>query len=481
MSLKEKAVSGIFWNSIDAVSRYGLSFAISIILARILSPSDYGIIGLTIIFIEVSRSFLDGGFSQALLRKKDCTQEDFSTVFYFNIISGIILYSILFSCSGLISEYFNKPILKDIVKVQGLNIILGSFTIIQQITLQRDLNFKTLAKINLFSTFAGGTIGIILATNGFGAWSLVFMGLINQIISTILLWLLNRWIPTGFYKKSFTELFMFGNKMLASRLLNVVFDNFSSVIITKFHSFVDFGFYTRADTLRKMPSQLFAGILQNVSLPVLANLQDDPIRLKSSYKNLIQTAMLLNLTVMTGIIITANQLILFLFGQKWLPSVPYLQILCISSLIYPLQSLNLNILSVKGRSDLHLKLEIIKKILLLPVFSLGIFWGIIPMVWGMVLFSIFAYFLNSYYSGKLINYPIWEQLFDIIPSMLIVGIASIPIYFMKNIEMMPGLVFFMQIFFFLTLIILISEAITLKEYIEVKNIFISKINYFRTK
>jgi O-antigen/teichoic acid export membrane protein len=328
----------------------------------------------------------------------------------------------------------------------------------------------------MVSTLLGGCVGIYFALNNYGALSIVYMTLSSQALASILYWTNNKWMPTGFYKESFKSLFKFGNKMLISRLINVVFENFTGVIITKFHSFSDFGLYTRADSLRKMPSRMLAGIVQTVSLPLLASLQDEPERLKDAYRRLIKTSMFLNLIVIFGLMVTAKSFILILLGEKWESVVLYLQLLCIPTLIFPMQSLNLNIISVKGRSDLHLKLELIKKITLLPIFAIGIFYGIIPMIWGLIANAAFSFYLNSYYSGNLINYPISEQIKDILPSVSLIALSSLAGYAIVFLNLNKFLEFFTQIGLVLGLVVLISEKIKLTEYLEVKKIVLSKIN-----
>ncbi len=475
MSKENQAVNGFLWNGIDAFAKYGLSFIFSVILARILTPGDYGLVGLTLIFIEISQTFLDGGFSQALLRKKDCTQEDYSTVFYFNMVLGLVLYGILFFSSDFIAQVFGREELRTLVKYQGLAIIISSITLIQQVTLQRSMNFKTITVISMISTVIGGGVGVYFALNDFGALSIVYMTLSSKTVGSLLYWINNKWKPTGFYLESFKGLFKFGNKMLISRLINVLFENFAGVIITQYHSFSDFGFYSRADSLRKMPSRMLAGIVQTVSLPLMATMQDEPERLKDAYRRLIKTSMFLNLIIIFGLMVTAKSFVLILLGEKWSSVVLYLQLLCIPTLIFPLQSLNQNIISVMGRSDLHLKLEVIKKITLLPIFVIGIYYGIIPMILGLIVNSILAFYLNSYYSGILIKYKISEQIKDILPSFMVILFSSLIGYSIIYLQLNKFLEFLMQFSIVISLIILISEKIKLEEYFEIKRILLVKI------
>lgn len=472
ITLKHKTISGLFWSFSETGINQLVHIVIGIILARLLSPDEFGLIGMIIIFIAISQSFIDSGFSQALIRKKDCKQKDYATVFYFNLFVGVLFYSILFCFSSAISRFYNEPILRELVKVLGLVLVINAFAIIQRTILIKNINFKLHAKITLSSSVLSGIIGIILAYKGFGVWSLAIRTVLNQLFVTILFWICNRWLPTlEFSKQSFKEMFSFGSKLLASGLIDTTYRNIYYLIIGKCFSATDLGYYTRADQFSMLPSQKINASLERVSYPVLSQLQNEPSKLKSAYKRIIKSIMLINFSVALGIAAIAQPMILTLIGEKWLPLVPYLQLLCLVSMMYPLHSLNLNILKVKGRSDLFLRLEIIKKTLAIPVILIGIFIGIKAMIVGMIFISLFAYFINSYYSSKLINYSINEQIKDILPDFVISLCMAIIVFFTQMIiPFSPLLKLIISILIGFGIVISFSKIFNIDGYTELKNI-----------
>ncbi len=476
-SLKSKTISGLFWSFFETGAHYFVSFVIGIILARLLSPEEFGLIGMITIFIAISQSFIDSGFSQALIRKTDCQQKDYATVFYFNLFVGFLFYIILFFSAGSISRFFNEPILRDLVRVLGLVLIINAFTIIQRTILIKNINFKLQTKITLASSVLSGIIGIILAYKGFGVWSLAIQQILNQLFITIFLWIFNRWLPTlEFSKQSFKEMFSFGSKLLASGLIDTTYQNIYYLIIGKFFSATELGYYTRANQFSKLPSQNITSSTDRVTYPVLSQLQNEPSKLKSGYKKIIKSIMLINFSVMLGMAAIARPMVLTLIGEKWLPSVPYLQLLCVVSMMYPLHSLNLNILKVKGRSDLFLRLEIIKKTLAIPVILIGIFIGIKAMIIGMIFNSFFAYFINSYYSSKLIDYSMSEQIKDILPDFGIsISMAIIVFFTQLTISLSPLLKLIIGIVLGFMLVIGLSRIFAIDGYKELKNVIMDLI------
>jgi teichuronic acid exporter len=416
MSLKQKTVSGLMWSFIDNMASQGSNFIIGIVLARLLVPRDFGLVGMITIFIAISQSFIDSGFSQALIRKKNCTQADYSTVFYFNLIVGIFFYLLLFFSAGAIGLFFKEPQLTLIVRVLGINLIINALTIIQFTQLTKRIDFKLQTRISILAAIGSGVISIVMALKGFGVWSLVAKSVLQYAFRSFLLWLWNGWRPSfEFNKKSFREMYAFGSKLMLSGLIDTTFKNIYYLVIGKFFSAVELGYYTRADQFQSLGSQNLTGVIQRVSYPVLASIQDDAVQLKSAYKKLIKSTMLFSFAVMIGLAAIAKPLVLTLIGGKWLPAVIYLQLLCFVGMLYPLHVLNLNMLNVQGRSDLFLRLELIKKALFIPMIVAGVFFGIKILILGMLAGSIFAYFINSYWSGRMIAYSSWEQLQDILP------------------------------------------------------------------
>ncbi|WP_346856188.1 lipopolysaccharide biosynthesis protein [uncultured Draconibacterium sp.] len=428
-NLKQKTIGGLFWSFIDNFAKLGIQFIVGIILARILSPREFGLIGMLTIFIAISQTIVESGFSTALIRKRECSLADYSTVFYFNLLVSAALYIFLFFSSGLIGRFFEEPELENMLKVFGIILIINALGIIQQTIFSKEINFKVQTYVTLVASVGSGVLAITTALMGLGVWSLVILNLSRACLNTLFLWIWSVWRPIRiFSKESFFELFGFGSKLLISALIETIYQNVYYLIIGKYFSAMELGFYTRADQFRNLPSKNIMGVIQRVSYPVLSSIQDEKERLKSNYKKLIRSTMFITFVMMLGMAAIAKPMVIALVGEKWLPSVPYLQLLCFVGMFYPLQALNLNMLNVKGRSDLFLRLEIIKKIIAIPVILVGIFIGIKAMIIGMIINSVFAYGLNSFYSGKLIGYSTKQQIIDILPSFLFSSLMAIIVF-----------------------------------------------------
>jgi teichuronic acid exporter len=475
-TLKQTAVSGIFWSFSDSMATQIVQFTVGVLLARILSPAEFGLIGMITVFLAITQSFVDSGFGQALIRKKDADNADFSTVFYFNFLAGILLFVLFYFSAPLIAEFYKQPELKDIARVIGIIILINSTSVTQRTKLIKRVDFRQLMKINLTAAVISGIIAITMALTGFGVWSLVWRSIIGSAVQSILLWYSNKWVPSLiFSKESFRSLFSFGSKLLISGLIDTIYRNIYLLIIGKFFSAVELGYYTRADQFSRLASQNLTGTVQRVSYPVLSMVQDDNERLKAGYKKLILSIMFITFAIMLGMAAVARSMILILIGEKWLPSVEFLQLLCLGAMLFPLHALNLNILNVKGRSDLFLKLEIVKKALAVPVIIIGVFLGIRAMLLGMIVLSITAYFINSFYSGKLINYSVREQIKDIMPSFLLSLVVSLIAYSLKIIpDIHPALLLVLQLIVLLLLTVSLARAFKLKSYAEMKKIIIEK-------
>lgn len=477
MSLKQKTISGLLWSFIDSIAGQGITFIAGIILARLLSPKEFGLIGMLTIFIAISQSFIDSGFRQALIRKQNCTEADYSTVFYFNIIVSILFYILLFYCASSISIFFNEPILKDLIKVLGLGLIINAFTIIQSTILMKRIDFKLQAKISVIAAIISGIISIYMAFTGWGVWSLVALTLIKNTLNSILLWLWSKWKPIWYFSsKSFIELFSFGSKLLVSGLIDTIFRNVYYLVIGKYFTAVELGFYTQADQFQSLPSTNLQGIIARVSYPVLSTIQDDKLLLKEAYRKIIKSTMLVTFVLMIGMAAIARPLIITLIGNKWEPSVIYLQMLCFVGMFYPLHSLNLNMLQVQGRSDLFLRLEIIKKILAIPIIIAGVLWGIKAMILGMMVITLIAYYLNSYWSGKFIGYPFIEQIKDVLPSFLLASFMSAIVFaegLLIPISLLPLLI--LQLITGTALTFGMCEVFHFKDYLYIKEIVKEKI------
>lgn len=476
MSLKQKTISGLLWSFIDNFASQGITFIVGIILARLLLPKEFGLLGMITVFIAISSSFIDSGFGTALVRKQNCSEKDFSTVFFFNMAMGILLFGILFFSAPYISLFFNEPQLKLIVQVLGVVIIINSLTLIQRTILIKRIDFKLQTKISIISSVVSGAIGITMAFEGFGVWSLVAKQISQQAMTSILLWFWNRWHPIFVFSiESFKQLFSFGYKLLLSGLIETIYRNIYYLIIGKYFSAQELGYYTRADQFRTLPSDNLQNIVGRVSFPVLSSIQDDIPRLRDSYKKLIRSTMLITFTIMLGMAAIARPMVLTLIGDKWEPSIIYIQMLCFVGMFYPLHALNLDMLQVQGRSDLFLKLEIIKKILAIPTIILGIIWGIKVMILGMMVNTLIAYYINSYWSGRFIGYSMFSQIKDILPSFLL-GLSVSTFVFIEGfiIPLSPFPLLSIQLFSGAILSFIICEAAQLKDYIYIKSIIIEK-------
>lgn len=480
-SLKDKTVKGVGWSAIDNVAGYAVTFVVGIILARLLSPEDYGLLGLIGIFTAICGCFINAGFGSALIRKKDATEDDYNTVFIFNLVMSIVLYGVMFLCAPLIADFFDRQELIALTRVSSLGMIIGSLAMVQRTRLTKRIDFKTQTKITITAAIIRSVVGITTAFIGWGVWALVAQELTATSISTLLLWYFNRWVPKlKFSTKSFHELFGYGSKMLASGLIDTVWKEIYQVVIGKFYAPATLGLYTRATMFSSIFSSNITGIVMRVSFPVLSELQDDKVRLKDGYRRIIRTTMFISFCCMLMLAAIAKSMILVLIGEKWVQSAYFLQIVCFSGMLYPLHAINLNMLQVQGRSDLFLKLEIIKKIIAVGPLLLGIFISIYWMLIGSVFAGIIAYYLNAYYSGPFLKYSIWNQVKDIIPSFLIGLTAALLSYvpvilfdlLYHDIPWTKASFFILpiQIIIGFTTILILCEKTKTPEYLELKGI-----------
>lgn len=424
MSLKKQAISGMMWTFAQQFSTQGIGFLISVVLARLLLPAEFGIIGMVAIFMGIGGALVDSGLASSLIRTPDANQEDFSTVFYFNIAGSILMYFILYLIAPFIANFFNQPILTNLTRVYGITFIINAFSTIQLTRLTQMMDFKTQMKVSVPALIGGGALGITLAYMGFGVWSLVWMRVFQSFLNSLQLWIVSKWKPSFIFNmEKFKYHFNFGYKLLLSGLLDTVFSNIYTVIIGKLFAPAQLGFFTRANSVVQLPVQNISGALEKVTYPLFATIKDDNERLKKVYKQIMQMVIFLIAPILIIMGVLATPLFRFVFTEKWLPAVPYFQILCISGILYPFHVYNLNILNVKGRSDLFLKLEVIKKVLLVITIFVSIQFGLYGLLWGVVVSSALALFINAHYSGKFIHYNGFEQLRDVSP-ILLIAIAS---------------------------------------------------------
>ena len=447
---------------------------VGLVLARLLTPSEYGIMAILTIFIAVSSSIVDSGFSNALIRKTDAKRVDYNTVFLFNLVVSGLLYVVLFFAAPAISVFFKEPLLVEVMRVIGWVLIINALAIIPRTLFVKDVNFKTQTKVSLIASISSGVVGIGMALAGMGVWSLVGQQLSRQLLNTLFLWIYSTWRPIWeFSLQSFRELFGFGSKLLLSGLLDTVFKEIYSLVIGRCYTSAQLGQYTRASQFNQIFSSNLTTVIQRVSYPVLSSIQDESERLREAYRKVIKSTMLITFACMLGLAAVAKPLLIILIGEKWLPAVNFLQIICFSGMLYPLHAINLNILQVKGRSDLFLKLEIIKKIIAVGPLILGVLFSIEYMLWGSVFTSLIVYFLNSYYSANLINYPTKDQIKDILPTFLVSVVTAAAMWSLTLLSLSNWLLLPLQCLLGIILAVFIYERLRLPEYVEVKQLAFS--------
>jgi O-antigen/teichoic acid export membrane protein len=429
MTLRKKTVSGLSWTFAQQFGVQLVNFAVGIILARILLPSEFGLIAMLGLFIAVGNSLLDSGLASSLIRSQDLTQADYSTVFFFNLIGSVLIYVLTFLMAPYVALFYNQPLLTLILRVYALDFILNAFFSVQNARLTKEMNFKLQMTIQVPAVLVGGLLGVVLALSGYGVWSLVWMGLFQSFLSTVMHWIYSGWVPDLIFdKSSFKRHFHFGYKMTLTGLLEIIYKNIYILIIGKNYSAAQLGFYARADSISQLPISNISAVINKVTYPMFASIADDDEKLKVVYKKLMQQVLFWNAPVLILLAVIARPLFSFLLTDKWLPAVPYFQVLCLAGIMYPLHSYNLNILKVRGRSDLILKLEFIKKGLCLAGILCVIPFGIYGLLYFQLLFNFVGYYINSIYSGRLIGYPLKEQIRDIFPILTTAAFAGIFCY-----------------------------------------------------
>ena len=478
--IKNKAIKGAGWSFADNILNQGISFLVSLVLARLLTPEEYGLIGIITIFIALFNSIVDSGFSNALIRKTDARDIDYNTVFITNLILSIILFIILFFSASSISRFFGQPQLEPLTQVMASIVIINAFAIIQRTLFVKRVDFKTQTKISLISSLVSGFVGIGMALSGCGVWSLVGQQISRQLLNSVFLWIYSRWYPKlQFSVESFKELFGFGWKLLLSGLIDTVWKDIYQVVIGKCYSASTLGQYSRAQQFGAIFSSNLTSVVQRVSYPVLSEIQDNKTVLKFAYKKVIKVTMLVTFCCMLGLASIAKPMILTLIGDQWLPAVPFLQIICLQMVLYPLHAINLNMLQVQGRSDLFLKLEIIKKIIAVIPLLLGIFINIYWMLWGSVVIGIVAYYLNAFYSGRFLDYSMQEQIKDILPSFGVAAVMALIVLSLSYVNLSPVVLLLLQLCVGFSIVVGLCELFKLDSYLEIKNIALNYISKFR--
>lgn len=455
------------WGLLDNFANSGVTFLVGLVLARKLSPTDFGILGLITIFINLSVVIIDGGFATALIRKSDTTREDYNTVFYVNILVSVTLMLLLCVSARAIGVFFDQPVLSLVLPVMSVILLFNACSLIQKTILIKRLDFKSQAWVSLISSITSGAIGIWAAYRGWGVWALAVQQISRQFIMMIGLWIVNHWLPSlQFSYTSFKDLFGFGSKLLIANVVNSIFKDMFLAVIGKMYTARDLGYYNRADQFNLIFSNNFGQIVQKVSLSSLSQVQDEEERFRALYRKLTRYIGMFSFAAVFGLSAIAKPLIITLIGEKWLPSVYLLQIMSLYAAIYPLQQLNLNILNVKKRSDRFLRLEIIKKFLFLPVIVVGFFFDLQFMIWAAVVYYYVEFFINGWYSYELTGYGTLQQVRDLCPIYIISILISIAVWTLTFTNLTYWLMLLSQILIAVVMYVVVYALIGLPEFKE---------------
>ncbi|HLT71719.1 MAG TPA: lipopolysaccharide biosynthesis protein [Cyclobacteriaceae bacterium] len=418
--LKRKALVGLAWSFLERFSLQAIGFVVSVILARALLPEQFGLIGMLTVFLAIGNSLIDSGLTSSLIRTERPSNVDYSTVFYINLVGSVLVYGIIYVSAPWIAQFYDQPELTAITRIYCLSFVIRAFTNVQNTRLTKQMEFRTQMTVQTVAIVLGGGVGIWMAFNSYGVWSLVGMHLVQSTSASVHLWLISNWTPNLVFDRiKFREHFNFGYKLTLSGMLNTIYQNLYVLIIGKFFNAAEVGYFNRANTLRQLPLRNISSALDKVTYPVFASIQQEDERLKRLYRRLMQQVLFWLSPLLVWMAVLADPLFVLLFTEKWLPAAEYFQILCVSGIFYPLAAYNLNILKVKGRSDLVLRLEIIKK-----TYTTLLIFAVIPFgIKGLLIFqavtTVAGFMVNTYYSGRLIGYGLYEQMRDFIPVILL--------------------------------------------------------------
>jgi O-antigen/teichoic acid export membrane protein len=475
--LKQKAITGIFWRGLETVGTRGVQFIVGVILARILLPEQFGLIAILLIFSQLAQAFVDSGFPGALIQKKNISFTDECSVFYFNIFIAIVVYFILFFSAPFIALFYEQPILVPGLRILSLTLVIGAFSQVQQTLLSKQIDFKRQFKVGFVCTVVSGVIGIVMAYSGFGVWALIVQQLTQVTIRTIMFWFVSAWRPgLVFCFKSLKSLFKFGSKLLFTGLLDTFYNNIYGLIIGKMFSPSDLGFYNRGRTVPNQFMSSVTGTVAVVMFPVFSTIQDDSRKLKTAAKRTLTTICIIVFPIMFGLTAVAEPFVRVLLTDKWLPCVPYLRIMCLVFATWPIHVINLQIVGAIGRSDVVLKLEVIKKIMITIAIIITFKFGVFAMVGGQLATAIIAVFINSHYCGKFISYTTFEQLKDILPATAVSVVMGIAVYFIGTIDLSNIYIqLTMQIFVGIIVYIIGCMLMKIDSFYELLNILKQKI------
>lgn len=432
--IKGRAVKGVVWSAVERFAIQGIQFIVMLVMARLLLPEDYGLLGMASIFMSLATSMIDSGFSQALIRKQDRTNVDYSTVFFFNIVISIFIYFICYLLAPFVAEFYNVQELEQILQVLCIIMVVNSLAVVPRAIYTVNLDFKTQAMASLVASIISGIVGITMAYSGYGVWSLVNQQIVFAVVSTLLLLFMSKWRPIlVFSSTSFRSLFSFGSKLLISGLIDTIYKEVYTIIVGKLFSATSLGHYSRAKHFSDFPSSNLTGIMQRVTYPILCEMQNDDERLRSVYRRFLKMSAFIVFPLMIGMASVSKSFVHVVIGDQWDSCSQLLQIICFAMMWYPVHAINLNLLQVKGRSDLFLKLEIIKNGINIVVILVTAPYGLLIMCYGQIVNSIISLIINTYYTGKLINLGFLKQMYDLLPTIGISMIMFFVVFFLQRL------------------------------------------------
>lgn len=464
--LKQKTISSMIWNAIQRFGTMAISFIGNMVLARILSPDDFGCVGMLAIFISLAETFIDGGFGSALIQKKNPTQEDYSTIFFWNLFVAVLLFIGLYFSSPLVANFYHMPILSDILKATSLILVINSFAVIQTNILTKNLEFKLIAKINVIAMCVGVAVGIFLAYRGWGVWSLVAKNLLAAFVSSVMLWVLTSWRPSFIFSwKSFKSLFSFGSLLLVSRLMNSLFENIQGLVIGRYYTAKDLGYYSQAKKIDQIPSSSISQIVTRVTFPVFSSISDDKTALRNAVKKNILCTSYLFFPLQILLILISRELVILLLTDKWVDSIPLFRIMCIYSMFISLNSINSNIFIAIGRSKLYFWVQLIKKTIGIILLIVGVQFGVMGITWSLAISGIIWWIISSCVNGQTICYGFKDQLRDVMPFFVLATAIGLIIHFISSyfsFHIVISLLLTSSVF--VLLYILLSKAFKLEPY-----------------
>ena len=475
-TLKNKAINGFQWGLIDNLANSGITFVIGLVLANLLSPEEFGILAIVVIFVNLSASIIDGGFARALIRKVEADDKDYNTVFYSNLATSLALMCLFIVCAPWVASFFHQPILAEIMPVMSVILLFNAGQMIHKTLLIKALDFRSQAIASFIASVCSGIVGIAMAIVGFGIWSLVCQQMSRQFLLLLCLWILNKWRPRRIFSKAcFKDLFGFSIKLLIADLINSIYKDIFFVVIGKFYSAKDLGYYNRSDQFNLIFSNSLSMVIQRVTLPVLSQFQDDLERFRHVFRKFSIYSAMITFPLVFFLAAAAEPVIILLVGEKWRPSVEYLQIMSLYGAIYPLQVLNINILNVLKRSDYILKLEIIKKCVFFPVILIGIFTSLKAMIWAAVVYYHIEFFMNSWYSKRMIGYSTLQQVWDLKFVYLASMVISLVVWAVTLLPLSYWVMLLLQIIISCLLYITVYSVFKYPEYFELKDICVKQI------